>query len=69
MTNTRKQYPVFGEASTEIIELGNDHAFAYKRILAGHTNKPNSRLFVVCNFSEEEQNIDTRSFAIPHSKI
>ncbi len=62
MINLRKQYPVFGEALTEIIELGNEHVFAYKRILAGHANKPDSRLFVVCNFSEEKQSIDTSRF-------
>lgn len=69
MTNIRKQYPVFGEASTEIIELGNDHVFVYKKTLAGHANKPDSRLFIVYNFSESIQSSKHQMLLAPYQVL
>lgn len=52
----RKQYAVFGQASTEIVDTGNQHTFAYLR---KHDN--GERLLVVCNFSDFSQTL-----TLPH---
>ncbi len=51
----RKQHPIFGEASTEFINLDNQHCFGFVR-----HNKAGEKLAVLVNFSEHSQviNID-----------
>ncbi|BFT31736.1 alpha-amylase family glycosyl hydrolase [Alteromonas sp. D210916BOD_24] len=53
MLHIRKSHCVFGVATTQIIEAGNQHCFSFVR-----TQQAGQRLLVLCNFSEYEQHID-----------
>lgn len=48
----RKDSPALAGASMEIVDLGNEHLLGYVRSAKG------SRLLLLCNFSETEQEID-----------
>lgn len=52
MIATRKKYPVFGAASTQILRTGSDHCFAYLR-----QTDNGERLLVLCNFSDSEREL------------
>ena len=52
LIEVRKQQPAFGAATrTEILSTGNPHLFAYLKAADP------SRVLIVCNFSEEDQDI------------
>jgi amylosucrase len=48
----RKQHPAFAGAETEVINIGNDHVFAFVRRHAGE------HILVMNNFTEREQRVD-----------
>lgn len=52
MIATRKKYPVFGAASTQVLRTGSDHCFAYLR-----QTDNGERLLVLCNFSDSEREL------------
>lgn len=52
LLSLRRSYPVFGEASTEILHTGNEHCFAYLR-----EHESGQQLLVVCNFSDHVQQL------------
>ena len=58
MIMTRKQYPIFGRAQTDILDAGNEHVFAYQRSASASSAESGQRLLALCNFSEFEQSID-----------
>lgn len=53
LLNIRKSHRVFGNASTQILETGNQHCFAFLR-----ENKEGNKLLVLSNFSEHTQQIN-----------
>ena len=53
LLNIRKSHSVFGNASTQILETGNQHCFAFLR-----ENKEGNKLLVLSNFSEHTQQIN-----------
>lgn len=52
MIETRKQYSVFGQAQTHILDADNQHCFVFMR-----ENDAGEKLLVICNFSEHEQQL------------
>jgi amylosucrase/maltose alpha-D-glucosyltransferase/alpha-amylase len=50
----RNQNPAFARAETEIADAENPHVFAYFRSHQGQS------VFVLANFSEQEQHVDAR---------
>ena len=52
MIETRKQYSVFGQAQTHILDADNQHCFVFMR-----ENDGGEKLLVVCNFSEHKQQL------------
>ena len=49
---TRKSHRIFGDSTTDILETGSQHCFAYLR-----SNKHGEKLLVLCNFSEHPQQV------------
>ena len=52
MIEIRKQYAIFGQAQTHILDADNQHCFVFMR-----ENTKGEKLLVVCNFSEHEQQL------------
>lgn len=50
LISVRKQSPILGTSTTEILPTGNTHSFAYQRLHPEH-----GTLLVVCNFSDQKQ--------------
>ena len=53
LIDLRKHTPAFAGNAMEVINLGNDHVFAYVRTAHGHTDS--QRVLVLANFSEHTQ--------------
>lgn len=52
MIGIRKQYAIFGQAQTHILDSDNQHCFVFMR-----ESTKGEKLLVVCNFSEHEQQL------------
>jgi amylosucrase len=60
MIDLRKSNPLFGAASTEILQAENAHIFEFNRTIKNTHGHANSRL-AICNFSEHKQTIDAKN--------
>lgn len=55
LVSLRKAHPVFGDSTTQILDTGNPHCFAYLR---SHDN--GDKLLALCNFSEQVQQLNSQ---------
>jgi amylosucrase len=58
----RKATPAFGGSTMDVINLGNDHVFAYVR--TGATETGSQRLLVLANFTEHTQPVATNELRL-----